>query len=92
MMQRHELKSWPEYYEPISSGKQPFTLRLNDRKFAVGDQIEFREWDDRKGSYTGRSCKATITAMLEGAGPGCIPPLRGLSVRYAILGLRLLAG
>jgi hypothetical protein len=40
----HELKSWPEFFEPVYTGRKNFDLRKNDRQFAVGDVIRLREW------------------------------------------------
>ena len=87
MLKIHQLKSWPDYFEPVLAGLKNFELRHNDRKFAVGDVLHLREFDDRKGTYTGRECRRRITYMLDGIGPGAITPLKGLSRGYAILGL-----
>lgn len=83
----HELKSWPEFFAPILSGEKTFELRVNDRKFKVGDVIRLREYDDRSETYTGRTAKKRITYIADGIGPGSITPLRGLSRGYAILAL-----
>jgi hypothetical protein len=40
----HELKSWPEFFEPVYTGRKNFELRKNDRHFQVGDVIRLREW------------------------------------------------
>jgi hypothetical protein len=87
-MQTHELRSWPECFLAISEGK-PFDIRYNDRRFAAGDEITFREYDDRKGTYTGSKCFRKITHVADNPmGSGAIPPLRGLCRGYAILGLQ----
>jgi hypothetical protein len=86
-MTTHELKSWPDFFGPIADGTRTFDLRLNDRKYAVGDVLRFREYDDRKGTYTGREVQKLITSRLEGIGPGCIAPVRGLDRKYVILSL-----
>jgi hypothetical protein len=87
MSKTHELKSWPDYFEPISNGQKTFELRKNDRRFAVGDVLVLREYDDRQGAYTGRELRRRIVYMLDGIGPGAISPLLGLARGYAILGL-----
>ncbi len=84
---RHDLKSWPDFFEPVASGVKQFELRLNDRKFKVGDVLRLREFDDRKGIYTGREVRKRITYLLEGIGPGAITPVLGLSRGYVILSL-----
>lgn len=83
----HELKSWPDFFEPVLSGERTFELRVNDRKFRVGDGLLLREYDDRRAKYTGRELKKRIINMVDGIGPGCIAPMRGLSRGYVILGL-----
>lgn len=86
-MTTHELKCWPDFYAPLASGEKPFDLRVNDRKYQVGDVLTLREYDDRKGSYTGRQLRKRVTYVLDGVGPGCITPLKGLARGYVILGL-----
>jgi len=84
-MTKHELKSWPEYFEPIFNNIKRFELRKNDRNFQVGDIIWLREWDKDNG-YTGRSCKRRVTYMLEGI-QDTSQPYWGLDQGYAILSL-----
>lgn len=86
-MKTHSLKSWPEFFEAVFTGAKTFELRVNDRNFQVGDTVHLREFDDRKGFYTGREIKKRITYIADGVGPGCIAPLKGLSRGYAILAL-----
>jgi hypothetical protein len=51
----HELKIWPEFYAAVASGIKPFEVRWgDDRPYAVGDQVNLREWDPAVGAYTGR--------------------------------------
>ena len=83
----HELKSWPDFFEPILSGKKKFELRINDRKFNVGDELYLREFDDRTGKYTGRSIRKRVTYILDGIGSGAIAPLAGLNMKYCIMSL-----
>jgi len=69
-MNTHELKCWPQYYEPVESGMKPFEIRQNDRGFQVGDKLVLREWvlEDYcpdTGYYTGRECTLTITYMTD---------------------------
>jgi hypothetical protein len=86
MSKVHELKSWPEFFAPVYDNVKRFELRLNDRKYKVGDNLHLQELDDF-GKYTGRSCMRRIVYMLEGVGPGAIPPLCGLHRGYVILGI-----
>jgi len=64
--QKHELKTWEEFFEQIWSGDKRFELRRNDRGFEVGDTLILREWDRQNERYTGRSIEALVTYILEG--------------------------
>jgi hypothetical protein len=84
---RHGLKIWTDYFDDVESGTMPFQVRLNDRHFRVGDTLRLVEWDTSKGRFTGRETTKLIVSMLEGAGPGAIPPLVGIRKDYVVLGL-----
>lgn len=86
-MTTHELKSWPEFFEPILNGAKSFELRVNDRDFQVFDLLWLKEWDPKTKNYSGRQCFRSITYVEEGLGPGCIEPLKGLLRGYVILSL-----
>lgn len=96
-MADHELKSWPESFEPVMNGTKSFELRKNDRDYKVGDRLHLREWEpklgdwDRRlgsGTYTGRECWREVVYVLDGIGTGCIEPLKGLNHGYCILGIK----
>lgn len=86
-MTTHELKSWPDFFEPILSGAKKFELRINDRDFQVGHILRLREYDDRKGQYTGREITKRVTYLLDGLGSGAIAPLVGLNRKFCIMSL-----
>ena len=63
----HELKIWPEHFEPVLLGHKVAELRKNDRDFREGDLLHFREWIPEtnpmtlnEGHYTGRDCHCVI--------------------------------
>lgn len=62
---RHELKIWPEYFEPVNAWLKPFEIRLMDREYRVGDVLVLHEFvpDQAPGlqSFTGRVCERTIS-------------------------------
>ena len=87
MKKVHELKSWPEFFLDIHNGKRTFDLRKNDRNFKVGDVIKLREWEPTTNAYSGREILKRITYIMEGVGPGGIPPYHGLGREYSILGI-----
>jgi hypothetical protein len=92
-MKTHELKSWPEFFADVATGKKNFELRRNDRDYRPGDELVLREWepgdhpDRATARYTGREHRVIVTYVLTGAGVGCIAPLKGLALGYCILGL-----
>lgn len=77
----HSLKIWPEFFNAISSGAKRFEVRKNDRDYALGDQIHFREFDPDKNDYTGRYISmARITYVMPGGEFGIDPD-------YVVLGI-----
>lgn len=50
----HALKTWPEFYKLIESGKKTFELRKDDRPFEQGDDIILQEYDPHKKEYSGK--------------------------------------
>lgn len=57
----HNLKSLPQYFEPVCTGVKTFEIRNNDRGFNTGDTVTLQEWDNRKRSYTGNTVEVEIT-------------------------------
>ncbi len=86
-MKMHDLKSWPEFFAPLADGTKAFEVRNNDRHFNVGDVLHLREWDDRNGTYTGRSIKKRVTYILEGGGSGFIAPRAGIFRNFVVMSL-----
>jgi len=60
----HELKTWPEYYEAIITGRKKFEVRINDRNFQVGDRLLLQEWNPQTKEYTGRYTARKITYIM----------------------------
>jgi hypothetical protein len=65
-MTTHELKIWPQYFQPLIECRKTFELRKTDRDYQVDDEIWFREWDPKTETYTGREAEATIRYILDG--------------------------
>jgi hypothetical protein len=63
-MTRHELKTWPQYFAAVRSGKKRFEIRRNDRDFSVGDILVLREFDPDSDAYTGQIEERQITFLL----------------------------
>ena len=80
VMQIHELKISPKYFEDVKSDKKRFEIRKDDRDYKVGDLITLKEYEN--GQYTGREIKnIPIIYILRDATE------YGLMDGYCILGL-----
>jgi hypothetical protein len=78
---QHDIKCWPEHFEPVSRGVKTVELRLNDRNYQVGDVLHLREWEPMEYAYTGRSLHVIITHTVSGVG--------WLTPGYVALGIRI---
>lgn len=47
----HDLKTFPDYFGAVLSGKKPFEVRLNDRDYQVGDVLHLMEYFKDTDSY-----------------------------------------
>jgi len=65
-MSQHELKTWPDPFQAVIDGDKTYEIRVNDRLFAVGDELVLREWSPVTRSYTGRSATAIVSHMTDG--------------------------
>lgn len=75
----HEVKIWPEHFEPVVTYAKRYEVRKDDRPYKVHDSIRLNEYDADTG-YTGRYVVARITHILRGAEYGIFPG-------YCVLGL-----
>ncbi len=82
----HDLKCWPEHFEPVSRGVKTVELRRNDRNYQVGGYLWLREWEPLENAYTGRSAHALITHIVSG-GEWLTPGYVALSIRIGALNL-----
>ena len=62
----HNLKSWPDAFEPMWEGRKRHEYRVNDRDFNEGDELVLQEWEQGEGVYTGRSMRTKVTYMSVG--------------------------
>jgi Domain of unknown function (DUF3850) len=76
----HELKTWPEYFRAIVSGRKTFEVRKADRLFEVGDLLALKEYDPETQKYTGKLITKEITYILPGG-------QFGINLDYVVLGI-----
>lgn len=83
-MKRHQLKIKSRYFKQQISGLKNFELRLLDRDFNKGDEINLIEVSITDGEYlpTGNHCFVRITCVLQS--------YEGLKPGYGILGTQLI--
>lgn len=64
MNETHELKIWPEYFEPVKDRVKTFEIRVFDRDFKVGDRLRLLEWLPAAEEYTGRSVLVEVNYIM----------------------------
>lgn len=77
----HALKTHPDYFAEIKSGKKNFELRKMDRPFKVGDKLHLQEWNPVTETYTGEEMQFNIGYILKDA------EKMGLKKGFCIIGL-----
>lgn len=83
-MKTHELKSWPQFFEPVLTGKKRFEIRNDDRGFEVGDILKLKEYIPDEDCYTGRELEAKVTYLMPAF------PALGLMAGYCIMSINVL--
>ena len=78
---QHDVKTLPEYFQPVKDGIKKFELRCDDRHYSVGDTVHLEEWTPERG-YTGRDIVKEITYVLRNC------PQYGIATGYCIVGWR----
>lgn len=66
----HDLKTWPEHFLAVKTGRKRFEARLNDRDFQVGDTLRLNEFHPSAHHYTGDSVAVLVTHVLHGGAFG----------------------
>lgn len=84
-MRTHDLKCWPEPFQAILDGRKRYEIRVDDRGFAVGDELWLKEWHPGSGSlwvdfspeskviaphYTGRDLRVRVLYLTPGGAWG----------------------
>lgn len=92
MAKLHELKCWPEYFQPVIDNLKKLELRKNDRGYQVGDVLWLREFilgfdkpfvpgEPTPGTYTGRQTFRLVTHMISGESWGLRENTVAMSIR-----------
>ena len=71
-MKFHYIKTWPVFFEAVSSGRKTFEVRCDDRKYEEDDVLVLLEWDPEHAAkdpnpsagYTGRDLRRRVTYVL----------------------------
>jgi hypothetical protein len=66
MPKTHDLKTWPEFFQPIWDGHKTFEIRWDDRGFRVNDYLHLKEWYPASKEYTGRNILVTVEYIMNG--------------------------
>lgn len=71
MSAKHHLKTHPGPFRATWDGRKPFEIRLDDRTYAVGDDLELAEWNPcgpaaTDGMFTGRMVEARVLHIERG--------------------------
>lgn len=69
----HDVKCWPEFFEPMIKCFKKFEVRKNDRGYKVGDKLIIREFRPLDQTYTGRAMTMSVEYILEGGNFGLKP-------------------
>ena len=64
-MAKIQKKIWPANFEAVLSGSRKYEPRLGDFKIKPGDLLVLKEWDPKKGEYTGRKIEKKVTEVLK---------------------------
>lgn len=62
----HNLKTWPDAFERIWSGKKRHEYRKDDRGFAIGNELVLQEFDPNTETYSGRTMRVRIVDIDHG--------------------------
>jgi Domain of unknown function (DUF3850) len=65
-MPTRELKSLPDQFPAMWTGRKRAEFRRDDRGYAVGNLLDLREWDPATTQHTGFRLTARVTHLARG--------------------------
>lgn len=77
----HTLKTWPPFFADCVSGVKTFEVRLNDRKYQVGDMLVLLEWIPDTQKWTGQAACFVVTYLVPGG-------QFGIASDYCVMGIK----
>jgi hypothetical protein len=83
IMKTHDLKIYPIYFKDVFLNLKQFEVRLNDRDYQEGDNLNLREWDPVSETYTGLTVKRKIFNIYQNL-PGLQPGFVIMQIRPLI--------
>lgn len=90
MYDTHKVKSWCYLYSAAIAGYKTHDFRdMTERDYKVGDHMHFQEFDQTKGTYTGREALFQITYITDRNTP-CAMSSCALEKKYGVLSIKLL--
>lgn len=84
----HTVKSWSMFYKDIATGERTSDIRLNDRRYAVGDIMDLREFDPVTHTYTGQAQFVEITYIQTNKSNPCAISQFALHDDYVVLSIK----
>jgi len=61
---RHQLKTWPPFFEDVWNRRKTAEIRKDDKGFQVGDLLELKEWNPDEKEFSGNVVEVRITHIL----------------------------
>ncbi len=89
---KHVVKSWSMFYRDIEKGIRTADIRLNDRRYAIGDTMELNEFDPVKFEYTGNKMEVEITYIQTNKSNPCAISQFALNDAYVVLSIKQIKG
>ena len=86
---KHKVKSWSMFFNDILTGERTADIRLNDRRYNVGDYLVLHEFDPVEYKYTGRIQEVQITYLQGNKSNPCAISYKALHNDYVVLSIKL---